>query len=150
MDEPAPPPARLVSDWMTREPRTVREETSLAEALDLMEDHHFRHLPVVDPEGHLVGILSEGDIRGLSPLHERGAPPAVLATVLRGYQARSKMHSRPRTIEPQQSLADAIRLFVRHKLGSLPVVEGRRLVGILTEVDVLRAYLAEIEAGDPG
>lgn len=130
-----------VLDIMTANPITIKLNASLGEALELMEMHDFKHLPVLSLEGHLVGILSDRDCRQAlnSPytLRERWQDE-VLITQL---QVRAMMSPAPIIIEPNASAAEAARLMLTHQVGCLPVMRGESLVGIVTRSDILVAFM---------
>jgi acetoin utilization protein AcuB len=111
---------------------SVAPGTPVAEARELMRRNRIRHLPVMEGE-RLVGIVTDRDIRLslLSPattLWEANYLAARLA--VREVMSRSVI-----TIGPDQPVADAVQLMLKHKIGALPVVEDERVVGIITETD---------------
>jgi CBS domain-containing protein len=129
---------------MTREVVTVGPDTSAKDAAAVMTERGFAALPVVDGGDRLVGIVAEVDVlRDRLPqdprLHLRRAedagtpPPALLV--------RAVMTEAVRTVEPGSDLADVARLFVDRRLRSAPVVDGDRLVGIVSRRDLLRALV---------
>lgn len=127
-------------DRMSRRVATVRPEAQLSEAAKLMRARKIRHLPVVDRAGRLVGMVTARDLRQalFAPaVHDEQADlPALLAALSVGdVMTRGVVSVRAAT-----SIRDAARLMHERKLGALPVVERERLVGILTETDVLRAF----------
>ncbi len=114
-----------VLDLMTTKVITLRWKDTVETAQHQMEMAEVRHLPVLDGEGHLVGILSDRDIfrsRGL-----RQAPWLVAAILLR--------NGHP--LAPEAPAAQAVRRMLDLKIGCLPVVSGGKLVGIVTETDIL-------------
>jgi CBS domain-containing protein len=130
-------------DVMTTEVVTVGPETSAKYAGELMAEHGFAALPVVDDDGRLVGIVAEGDVlRGRLPqdprLHLRREQPAHddVALLVRGV-----MTTAIRTVEPAADLADLARLLTEERLRSVPVVVDGALVGIVSRRDVLRALV---------
>ena len=132
--------AMSVRDRMSRTVVTVRPETKLAAAAALMRDRNVRHLPVVDGAGRLVGIVTSRDLRQalFAPAvrAEGNDLPAVMDTLTVGdVMIRSVVSVRATT-----TIRDAARVMHERRLGALPVVEGGRLVGILTETDVLHAF----------
>lgn len=136
----APRRAMSVRDRMSRHVTTVRPEVKLRAAAALMRDKHLRHLPVVDGVGRLVGIVTARDLRQalFAPAvqAERTDLPAVLDALAVGdVMTRGVVSVRAVT-----TIRDAARVMHERRLGALPVVEGGRLVGILTESDVLRAF----------
>ena len=125
---------------MTREVVTVGPDTSAKYAAAVMADRGFAALPVVDDEGRVIGIVAEADVlRDRLPqdprLHLRReaaveSPPALLV--------RGVMTSPARTVPLTADVADVARLFLHAGLRSLPVVDGDRLVGIVSRRDLLR------------
>ncbi|RBY82388.1 hypothetical protein DQ238_03570 [Geodermatophilus sp. TF02-6] len=127
---------------MTREVVTVGPETSAKYAAEVMAEHGFAALPVLDDDDRLVGIVAEADVlRDRLPqdprLHvQRSEPPKPPASLVHGVMTRGV-----RTVEPTADLADVARLFVDDRLRSVPVVDGERLVGIVSRRDLLRTLV---------
>jgi acetoin utilization protein AcuB len=119
-----------VSSYMSEAPITIQTDTDYREAFDIMHDKNLHHLPVVDPEGKLVGILTHRDLQ-LAARHFREAKVEV-------YEV---MHSPVITVSPDDPLASAARLMVSNRIGGLPVLKGGRVVGLLTETDLFRALI---------
>jgi acetoin utilization protein AcuB len=136
---PPAPPAR-VADRMTQPAVTIGWHESVAHAARLMDEHHIRHLPVVDPGQHLVGIVTDGDLsealaaEGLSDAS--AAPPTLCVGKVMTWTAVA--------VSPACELAEAVTLMHERTLSALPVVEDGRVVGILTESDILRAFAQAI------
>lgn len=130
-----------VVDIMTRNPVTVRLDKSLREALELMEEHGCKHLPVVSAGGHIVGVVSDRDCRYAlnSPfiMREKWQDEALTNTL----QIRAVMSAAPIIIEPNAPAAEAARLMLTHRIGCLPVMRGETLVGIVTRSDILVAFM---------
>lgn len=129
-----------VRDLMTPAPLYATPGTSVAEARRLMQLYRIRHLTVVDGQtGELVGILSDRDV---SVLDERLAQPlsAVHADLLLGRHRTvdTVMSTEVHTITPGAPVREAARLMADHRIGALPVLEGTRVVGIVTATDCLR------------
>ncbi len=131
--------------WMTPDPITVAPETSIVEAARLLARHRIRRVPVVDGN-RLVGIVSELDVA-------RAFPPdvnpfsAVIEPRPGDRTIGSVMTSHPVTVEPGMPIDDAAALLRAHRIGGVPVVAGSRLVGILTESDVFRAFTELLGVG---
>ena len=135
----------LVRSWMTPDPVCARPEMPLPEAHKLMKDHQIRRLPVVDQEGHLVGIVTRGDIRGAEPSQATSLSIYELNYLLSRLTLERIMTKDPITVIPDTTLGDAARLMLEHKIAGLPVVEGQRVVGIITESDIFRMVVATWE-----
>ncbi len=137
---------RLVRDWMTPHPITIDPKTVLPDAHQLMQDSHIRRLPVVE-KGKLVGIVTLGDIREAEPSNATTLSIYEVHYLLSKLTVERIMTRNPITIAPNQSIRDAARLMLEHKIGGLPVVEPAtgKLVGIITESDIFRILAQEPE-----
>jgi CBS domain-containing protein len=126
-----------VRDLMTRDVTTIGRNDTLAVAEELMKTRRFRHLPVVE-EKRLVGMLSERDLfhAALSTALNFGqkAQQEFLKTIL----VKEVMTDEVVSIGPEAEVKDAARLMLDRRIGSLPVLEGAKLVGILSETDLLK------------
>ncbi|MDW8318869.1 MAG: CBS domain-containing protein [Anaerolineae bacterium] len=130
----------LVRDVMTRDPVTVGPEEPIGAALELMRVGRFRHLPVVEGD-RLVGIITDRDLRLAtnSPLvlREKWYSDFILESI----KVKACMTSDPITVTPDTPLLDAALIIQERRFGSLPVVEAGKLVGILTETDLLATLI---------
>ena len=129
--------AMQVEDLMTAEVYALRPWDDLATLHDLMREHNVRHVPVVDREGDLVGLVSHRDLLR-SALIEQPVPGDVERSVLERLEVRDVMVRDVESVAPDTDLRDAAQTMFENKFGCLPVVVGRRLVGILTEADFVR------------
>lgn len=130
-----------VLDVMTANPITIRADQSLRRALELMHEHQCKHLPVISPNGHLVGVVSDRDCRYAlnSPLIVREKwQDEELAIRTR---VRSIMTPAPIVVEPNAPADEAARLMLKHRIGCLPVMRAETLVGIVTRSDLLVAFM---------
>ena len=118
-----------VKKRMVRKLITIPPQTNILNALKVMRDNSIRHLPVVDG-GNLVGFVTEGDLR-----------QASLLSMVDKVSIEDVMIKDPVTIAPDASLEEAAKLIYSHKIGGLPVVKGKKLVGIITIVDILQAFI---------
>jgi CBS domain-containing membrane protein len=126
-----------VRDVMTREVRTVKRNDHLSLADELMRLGHFRHVVVLDDAGGVAGVLSSRDIFHGALAWSLGQGRAAHDKSLASYPVKQVMSAEAVTIAPDVALRDAAALMAEKKLGCLPVVEGGKLVGILTEGDFL-------------
>lgn len=108
---------------------TIPPGTSILKAMEVMRKNSIRHLPVVDGE-KFIGFLTEGDLR-----------QASLLSMVDKISIEDVMIKNPVSISPDTRLEDAARLVFKHKIGGFPVVQGNNLVGILTIVDILKAFV---------
>lgn len=118
-----------VKKLMVRKLVTIPSSTSILKAMEIMRKHSIRHLPVVDGE-KFMGFLTEGDLRQGS-----------LLSMVDKVSIEDVMIKNPISISPEASIEDAAKLVFKHKIGGLPVVKDGRLVGILTIVDILKAFI---------
>jgi CBS domain-containing protein len=151
---------QAVRDVMTANPVTIDPEAPVGTALAVMTEREIRHLPVVDASGGLVGMVSDRDLRcaAFAPAFAEHLSAAArrrlrgLDTTLENLRVRDVMTWDAVTIAQGAPLAQAAAIMVEGRFGSLPVVEAGRLVGIVTERDVLRALartLAPVRGLDP-
>jgi acetoin utilization protein AcuB len=126
-----------VLECMTSNVVTIEAQDGVPKALALLPEHRIRHLPVMD-HGRLVGVVSERDL-----LEATGWDPkrAVDHEERRAQPVRDVMRVPPHTTEPQAELADAASRLLRRRVGCLPVMEDGKLAGILSELDVLGAFV---------
>jgi acetoin utilization protein AcuB len=131
---------QLVRDWMAHELVTITLGTTLPEATRLMKDYHIRHLPVMDGE-KLVGIVTWGDIREASASDSTTLSIYELNALLDTLYASFFMTRQPITIGPDAEVAEAAQTMLENKIGCLPVVSEGRLVGLITESDIIRVVM---------
>jgi CBS domain-containing membrane protein len=145
-----PPTARrqepIVRDLMTPNPYTLAPRDTLASLYDLMDSHRVRHVPIVDSDGELVGLLTHTDLAMTALGSLSDLPLSQERDLLQRRRIREVMVTEVETIDPDAPLAEAAQTLFENKIGCLPVVEGNRLVGILTESDFVRRFVQE-EAG---
>jgi len=131
-----------VKDWMTPNPYSVSSRTKLVNAYALMKEKNVRRLPVVDEDG-LVGILTITDIRTVTPM---GSLHMLQHNNVLGHTRVERVMSRdPLTVDPNDPLATASKLLMKHKYGGLPVVADGQLIGIITESDIFRYVIKSQE-----
>jgi acetoin utilization protein AcuB len=126
---------QIVRNWMTAKPITITPQTTLPEAHQLMLEHHIRRLPVVD-KNKLVGIVTRRDINHAEPWDGSTLSLYELSFMRERLKAREFMSRAIITISPDAPIGEASGLMIKHKIGSLPVVEDGKLVGVITETDI--------------
>ena len=134
-----------VRDVMTPNPVTLSPEESLMEALQMMRLRKIRRIPVVSAAGKLVGLLTEGDLKRAEPSTLSDTQEQFMA-VMEGTQVNRIMIQNLVTTTPDTLLIDAARTLFRNKYGALPVLDGEKLVGILTDNDLIGALIKVIES----
>ena len=139
-----------IKELMTVEPITIRGEESCLEAALRMRDHKIHHLPVVDRRGLLEGIVTDRDLRhyllSATVACDLGAKPT--ARLLEKARVVDVMSCPAFVTTPEEDLTTAVRRMKDHHLGALPVIDGRKLVGIVTETDLLQRLLGADDAAE--
>ena len=141
----------LVKDVMTKDPFTIDADAPIGTAMDLMRTKNLRHLPVVDNAGAILGIVTDRDLRhaAFSPaigeyLSTSGQRRLQqFGEALDNVRVKDAMTWGVVTTHPEAPLGHAALIMSERRVGSLPVVADGRLVGMLTERDVLRAVARE-------
>lgn len=145
----------LVANWMTPDPITIAQDTSLTDAHELLRDHNIRRLPVVNRKGELVGIVTLGDIREASPSDATTLSIWEMNYLLAKLRIAEIMTPDPITVKATATIAEAARLMLENKVSGLPVLDASgKMVGIITESDIFRLVVqewtqAEAEALEP-
>ncbi|MBI3091373.1 MAG: CBS domain-containing protein [Candidatus Tectomicrobia bacterium] len=128
---------------------TIDADESMRLAAQLLERHHIRQLPVVS-KGRLVGIVSDRDIRRHSASRATSLEVHELNYLLERIKVRDIMTPEPVTVTPTSSIEEAATLLRDRKFGALPVVEGERVVGIITATDILDLLIEVLGMRQPG
>ncbi len=134
----------VVKNHMKSDPVTAKKEDSFRYALKLIRKEGIRHLPVLDGK-KVVGIVTDRDLRQAAPSPATTLEVHELNYLLERLKIEAIMTKKVVTVTPMTSLRDAAALLFSHKIGCLPVVEHEELVGIITEGDILRAYVQREE-----
>lgn len=132
----------FISDYMTADPLTIPAEMTLTEARRLLTDHHFRHLPVVDGDNKLLGVISDRDLRSAYPasIQSLEEQERVMEQV-RNTTVGEIMSQNCSCLGLDSTLDDALMVFDRDMVGALPVVtEDDVVVGIFSMRDLTAAY----------
>jgi len=130
----------LVEDVMSTDVFTLGRNDKLSIADDLMKQQRIRHMPVLDADGQLCGILTQRDMfRGIL-LRSLGYGERAEQKLLDALSIKDAMHDDVLTISPKSTLGDAAKLMLSNKIGCLPVVDGARLVGMISEADFVKQF----------
>jgi len=150
--------AMIVSDVMTREVASVKREAELKDAVFTMVDRKLSGLPVVDDDGHVVGMITEGDLLRRSEIETQGKEPGWFELFFTpGSAAYDYVRTHARKVEmlmsanvvsiaPSAELTEAAGLMRKHGVKRLPVVENGRLVGIVARADLLKLLAGALES----
>lgn len=124
----------LVEEIMTKNVLTLPPTATIKEALQLLEDHRIRHIPIVNDEYEVIGIVSDRDVRDASP-------STLLSPEERGDELDNEiqmiMSSPVITVHPLDFVEEIARVFYEREIACLPVVNDHKLIGIVTEKDML-------------
>ncbi len=140
----------LVRERMTPNPVTVTPETSLTDAMHLMREKKVRRLPVLDGRGHLVGIVSDGDLLYASPSPVTSLSVWEIHGLLERLKMNQIMTREVITVTEDTPLEEAARIMADKRIGGLPVMKSDKLTGIITETDIFKAFVAQLGARRPG
>jgi len=130
----------LVRERMSKDPVVLSPQDTLRKARQLVRELGLRRFPVVE-DGRLVGIVTDRDIRQADMSSAVVQERRYVEYILDRIQVRGIMTPDPITVTPETTLKEAAALILQHKIGGLPVVEGDRLVGIITETDLIRTLM---------
>jgi len=130
-----------VRELMTGGLITVRPDTSVQDARDLLTRERVRHLPVIDAEGALVGIVTDRDIRLNVPSPATSLSVQEIGHLFAKLTVGQIMIRSVITVGPDRHARAAAQLMLDHRIGAVPIVEDGRLIGILTETDIVRAFI---------
>ncbi len=119
-----------IHSLMIPDPITITEKASISDAIELMKINSIRHLPVVAKGNRLEGFVTLADLK-------QGLLPSMLSDI----SLSDLMVKNPIVVDPDGDIETAARLIYKHKIGGMPVVKNKKLVGIITETDILRAFI---------
>jgi acetoin utilization protein AcuB len=126
----------LVKDRMTPDPICGHPDMPVTEAQMLMQQHNFRHLPILDTDGKLVGLITQRSLIQAIPSGLRSVSPSVVTYTLAKIKARHVMVKDVITIQEDVALEEAARIMADKKIGCLPVLRDGKLVGIISDNDI--------------
>ncbi|NOZ86543.1 MAG: CBS domain-containing protein [Deltaproteobacteria bacterium] len=133
-----------VKDWMTPNPLTLTEQDKVKTAVVHVLRNRIRHVPIVR-DGKIVGIVTDRDLKRALPSVVAGTTPDEYQSFMDNTTLNEIMTQDPIVISPDADILEAVRIFVEHKFGALPVVENGQLVAIISQTDALRAFLKVLE-----
>jgi acetoin utilization protein AcuB len=141
-----------IKERMQRNPITILPDASFYEARAIIRDKGIRHLPVVDKNHHLVGLVTDQDIREAAPSDATSLSVHELHYLLGKLKVSAFMTPRAKliTITPDTIIEKAVQLMHDHKIGCLPILDGEKLLGIITETDILDLFVDLFGVKTPG
>lgn len=142
----------FVSNSMVKKVITIDKEASVFDAQEIMSENKIRHLPVVDSQNRLIGIVTDRDIRSATPFSLfKGDDNAEKKAKIAALKVKDIMTANPITISPMYTIQDALLMIQREKVGAFPVVDSDgTLTGILSVRDLLRAFANVLGINEPG
>ncbi len=119
-----------IKSLMIADPITITESASINEAIEIMKTNSIRHLPVVGEDDILKGFVTLADLK-----------LALIPSMVAGLSLSDVMITNPITVDPNSDIEIAAQLIYKYKISGIPVVKKLKLVGIITESDLLRAFI---------
>lgn len=139
-----------VSRFMTHNPITVHTDVSVPDAQRLIRREKIHRLPVVDKHHSLVGIVSEKDLLYASPSPASTLDVYEMNALLSKLTVQKVMTKEVITVEEDTPIEEAVRILSDNDIGSLPIMRGKTLVGIITESDIFKVFIELFGAREPG
>ena len=127
---------------MSVDPVTVTPRDSLQRVIELLRRRDIRAVPVVE-DGKLVGIVTDRDVRQVAPAYPLFRDDDEIRRYTENLTVTAAMSADPMTVSPLTPLVEAAKILETYRISSLPVVEGFRVVGILSVTDLLRVFVAQ-------
>lgn len=138
-----------VRNRMTKDPHTISSDASISDAVALMKEKSLKRVPVVEGE-KVVGILTQGDINKVSPTAATSLSVFEINYLLNKLKVKDAMSKKLISIEAEELLESAAVIMREERIGTLPVVENGKLVGIITESDIFDAFIDMLGFRDRG
>lgn len=135
-----------VGDLMTTKVFTLLESDSLYTAKQIMEMARVRHVPIVDANESFIGLITHRDMLALAVSKLSDIDASTQDELDAGTPLHEIMRTDVAVVSPETLLRDAAHMLLEHKYGCLPVVDGKKLVGIITEADFLRLTISLMDA----
>lgn len=136
----------LIEEIMVQNVHTLQTTHTVKDALDIMRDYRIRHIPVLNEANHVVGIITDRDLKEAIPSTlTPGDHPHIYGSALSAI-----MTENPILAHPMDFVEESALLFYEKQIGCLPVVSNQKLVGIVTETDLLYNYIELTGANQPG
>lgn len=127
-----------VKRMMKKNPITTTAETSIVDVADILKENHIHRLPVLDKKGKLIGVITEKDILHASPSPVSSLSVYEMPYMLSRLKVSNLMTKNVRTIGPDTTVEEAAKIMVDDDLSCLPVIEGEKLVGIVSKSDMFK------------
>lgn len=136
----------LIEEIMIKQVETLYETNTVRDAHNLMRDKKIRHIPILNTQDQLIGIITDRDLKEVIPSRFiKGEFEEVYETALKGIMTKN-----PITAHPMDFVEETAVIFYEQQIGCLPVISNKQLVGIITETDLLYKYIELTGANQPG
>lgn len=136
----------LVEEIMKQNVTTLSQENSIGDAVKIMNANKIRHLPIIDDQGHLIGLVTDRDIRDATPsIFETDQFMNTLQEPLHLIMKKNVI-----TGHPLDLVAEVSAVLYEHRISCLPIIKNQKLVGIVTETDLLHTLVELTGAHQPG
>lgn len=129
-----------VKNRMTVNPYTIAYDAPINDAVEIFRENNLKRLPVTDNE-KVIGILTQGDIQKVSPTKATSLSIFEINYLLSKVTVKDAMSKNPITISPDSLLEEAAVIMRENRIGTLPVVENNKIIGIITESDIFDAFI---------
>jgi acetoin utilization protein AcuB len=129
---------------------TVEQDIPIMEALNLMRTKNIRRMPVVDANGKLIGIISDKDLLNAGPSQATSLSVWEINYLVGKITVKKVMTKNVLTISEDTPIEEAARIMVDNKVGGMPVMNGNKIVGIITESDLFKVLLELMGAREEG
>ena len=133
-----------VRDCMTVDPKAVAPRDSLQKVIELLRRRDIRSVPVIE-EGKLVGIVTDRDIRQVAPAYPLFRDEEEIRRYTENLTVTAAMTADPMTISPDAPLVHAAKLLETYRISALPVLDGQKLIGMISVMDLLRVFIEQNE-----
>ena len=139
-----------VKNRMTPSPITASPDTNYNEALRLMQQNNIKNLPILDKKGRLIGLVTRGDMLRTEPSPVSTLSVYEIASLLEKVTMKKIMSSPVYAVTENCSITNAANFMLEKNIKSLPVVQGDKLVGIITDTDIFKTFVEITGGGQPG
>ena len=137
-----------IRDLMTSPVYSLRETDTLQSARVLMDKKRIRHVPITSADNRFLGLITNRDVLANTVSHLANIDPATQDEIDAGIPLQEIMRTDVHSLSPDEPVREAAHILYHHKYGCLPIVDGGRLVGIVTEADFLQLTIQLLDAMD--
>ena len=140
----------LVNRVMTKNPLFIQQDMSINEVRSIMEKEKIGHLPVLDKKNNLIGLVTKEDLAKAMPSTATSLDMYEISYLLSKMIVKDVMKKTVVTVEESEVVEEAARIMADKRIGCLPVMRGKLLVGIITDTDLFRIFVNSFGARYPG